>query len=182
MLSIDFETYSEVDLTKVGGYVYAQHPSTEVTLMAVSEGGSRPQLIDFTRGEEIPGQILAALNDETTKVYAYNAEFEWLMFNYVLKIEIPYSRFICSMAAAWRLGFTGSMKDVQAQIGVSEADMKQSDGRSLVLKFCKPAPANRKVKRYDESNSPEDWHRFREYCIQDVIAEQSIWSFVKKYQ
>ena len=34
MITLDFETRSEADLTRVGAVAYAEHPSTEIICMA----------------------------------------------------------------------------------------------------------------------------------------------------
>ena len=36
LLYLDFETYSGIDLKKVGSYAYAEHPTTEVLICTLS--------------------------------------------------------------------------------------------------------------------------------------------------
>lgn len=48
IVSIDFETFSELDIKVVGGFKYASHPSTEVLCVAWSVEGEEPQLWEPT--------------------------------------------------------------------------------------------------------------------------------------
>ena len=67
-LSIDLETFSDVDLKKCGVYRYAESPNFEILLFAYSEDNGPVQVVDFACGEEIPKHILKALtNEEITK-------------------------------------------------------------------------------------------------------------------
>ena len=43
MLSIDFETRSDVDLKACGAYVYASDPSTQVYMMGWAFGDDEPE-------------------------------------------------------------------------------------------------------------------------------------------
>lgn len=52
-LSIDIETYSEVDLRKSGVYRYAEDPSFEILLLAVSIDNGPVRVYDLTM-EELP--------------------------------------------------------------------------------------------------------------------------------
>jgi len=75
-LSIDIETFSETDLTKTGAYRYAEDPAFEVLLFGVAVDDGPVTVYDLTAGEEIPEEILSALqNPEITK-WAFNALFE----------------------------------------------------------------------------------------------------------
>ena len=47
-LHMDFETYSELDNTKVGAYKYLQHPSAEVLMVSWCINEGPIQFIDFT--------------------------------------------------------------------------------------------------------------------------------------
>ena len=64
-LSIDLETYSDIDLKKCGVYKYAESPNFEILLFAYSVDNGPVQVIDLAQGEDIPTEILAALTDET---------------------------------------------------------------------------------------------------------------------
>ena len=61
ILSIDIETYSGLDIKKVGGYKYAEN--AEVLLFAYAWDDAPVQIVDFTAGETLPDDVLAALTD-----------------------------------------------------------------------------------------------------------------------
>ena len=75
-LSIDLETYSDVDLPKCGVYKYAESPQFEILLFAYSVDGGDVQLVDLASGEEIPSEILSAITDNSVTKWAFNANFE----------------------------------------------------------------------------------------------------------
>ena len=52
-ISIDIETYSDVDLSKCGVYKYASSPNFEILLFGYSVDGGDVKVADFACGEEI---------------------------------------------------------------------------------------------------------------------------------
>ena len=75
-LSIDLETYSDVDISKCGTYKYAESDSFEILLFGVSVDNGPVIVYDLTTGDEIPTEILEALSDENITKWAFNASFE----------------------------------------------------------------------------------------------------------
>ena len=75
-LSIDIETYSDVPLQKTGVYRYVESPDFEILLFAYSIDSQPVQVIDLACGEQIPKEILLALEDECVIKWAFNATFE----------------------------------------------------------------------------------------------------------
>ena len=88
-LSLDLETYSSIDLAKCGVYKYAESPDFEILLFAYSVNEGPVQVVDIACGEEVPGEILAALTDDTVEKWAYNAQFERVCLSYWLRREYP---------------------------------------------------------------------------------------------
>ena len=74
--SIDIETYSDVPLQKTGVYRYVESPDFEILLFAYSVDNQPVQVIDLACGEQIPKEILLALEDECVIKWAFNATFE----------------------------------------------------------------------------------------------------------
>ena len=62
-MSIDLETYSDVDISKCGAYKYAESDQFEILLFGVSIDGSPVRVYDRASGEVLPEEILAALSD-----------------------------------------------------------------------------------------------------------------------
>ena len=102
MLSIEFETRSDVDLKACGAYVYASDPSTQVYMMGWAFGDEEPKT--WLPGEPFPERIthhLAVGGD----IYAWNAQFERLIWDYIMVEDhgalpaYPY-QFKCTAARA----------------------------------------------------------------------------------
>lgn len=74
-LSIDLETYSDIDISKCGAYKYAESDNFEILLFGVSVNNGPVAVYDLTSGDEIPAEILAALSDENVTKWAFNAYY-----------------------------------------------------------------------------------------------------------
>ena len=75
-ISIDIETFSDVNLAKCGVYKYAESPAFEILLFGYAVDGGEVQVVDLAQGESIPNAILDALTDETVIKWAFNASFQ----------------------------------------------------------------------------------------------------------
>lgn len=75
-LSIDIETYSDVLLSKTGVYRYCEFPDFEILLFGYSVDSGPVQMVDLACGENIPAEIIVALEDESVIKWAFNASFE----------------------------------------------------------------------------------------------------------
>ena len=75
-LSIDIETYSDVPLQKTGVYRYVESSNFEILLFAYSADSQPVRVIDLACGEQIPKEVLLALEDESVIKWAFNAAFE----------------------------------------------------------------------------------------------------------
>lgn len=60
-ISIDIESYSDVDLSKCGVYKYSSSPNFEILLFGYSVDGGEVKVVDVACGEEIPADILLRL-------------------------------------------------------------------------------------------------------------------------
>jgi DNA polymerase len=174
-LWIDTETFSECDLKKAGVYVYAAHPSTEVVLFSYALGDDAPRCWDATTGGPMPHELATALNDPDVTVIARNAGFDRVVLRGAMGIDIPISRWQCAMVMALCHALPGALADSNKALGMSVDFSKLADGHKLVMKFCKPAPKNHKVRRYTRQTSTNDWLRYMEYCNQDVSAMRHEW-------
>ena len=52
-ISLDLETYSDIDLQKCGVYRYAASPNFEILLFGYSVDGGEVQVVDLAMGEKI---------------------------------------------------------------------------------------------------------------------------------
>jgi dna-directed dna polymerase i len=183
ILSIDIETYSDLDIKKVGGYKYAEN--CEVLLFAYAWDDEPVQIVDFTAGEELPTDVLAALTDNEVMKCAYNAQFERTVLSHYLHRMDPTAPFqfldpagwSCTMVHALTLGLPGSLDMASKALRLADDKAKMSVGKQLITYFCKPCKPT-KINGGRERNlperAPEKWALFKEYCVRDVVAEREI--------
>ena len=88
-MSIDLETYSDIDIKKSGVYKYAEADNFEILLFAVSIDGCPVTVYDLACGEVLPDEIIDALVDDTVIKWAFNAVFERVCISYWLKRNYP---------------------------------------------------------------------------------------------
>lgn len=87
-ISIDIETFSSNDLNKCGVYKYVQAPDFDILLFGYAVDGGEVVVVDLAAGEEIPEDIIKALDDENITKWAFNSNFErvclseWLRRNH----------------------------------------------------------------------------------------------------
>ena len=190
ILSIDIETYCDLDIKKVGGYRYAEN--CEVMLFAYTWDDEDVQIVDLTAGEKLPADVHAALLDDTITKCAYNAQFErTVLSHYLYRHDLLDSFYYlnpeswsCTMVHALTLGLPGSLDKVSKVLRFDKDKAKMSIGKSLITYFCKPCRptiANGGRIRNLPEHAPEKWETFKEYCVRDVVAEREIRRRLAKY-
>lgn len=185
-LSIDLETFSDVDLAKCGVYKYAESPNFEILLFGVSVNGGDVVVYDLAQGEKIPDEIFAALTDSSVIKWAFNATFERVCLSKYLGLPVgeyldPQS-WRCSMIWAAYMGLPLSLADAGAVLGLPEQKLKE--GKELIKYFCVPcAPtkANGGRKRNLPEHAPEKWAQFKAYNKRDVEVEIAIQDKLRKF-
>ena len=174
-ISIDIETFSDVDLSKCGVYKYASSPNFEILLFGYSVDGGDVQVVDLCQGEEIPADILAALSDESVTKWAFNAMFERVCLSNYLGEWLEPESWKCTMVWSATLGLPLSLENVGAVLGLEK--QKLSEGKDLIRYFCvpcKPTKANSGRTRNLPEHDREKWGRFKAYNLRDVEAEMQI--------
>ncbi|WP_373370318.1 DNA polymerase [Irregularibacter muris] len=199
-LSLDLETYSDVDLGKCGVYRYAESPSFEVLLFGYAINGGEVHIIDLALGEKVPEDILNALTDENITKWAFNASFErvclsnWLRKHYPDKFNsysIPEdsvkgylnpSSWRCSMIWSAYMGLPLSLEGVGTVLKLGEHKLKEC--KDLIKYFCvpcKPTKANSGRTRNLPEHDITKWSLFKKYNIRDVEVEQAIKKRLESY-
>ena len=185
-LSIDIETYSDVPLQKTGVYRYVESPNFEILLFAYSVDSQPVQVIDLACGEQIPKEILLALEDENVIKWAFNATFERICLSRFL--GFPTGEYLkpeswhCSMIWSATMGLPLSLEGVGAVLGLEK--QKFSEGKDLIKYFCQPcAPtkANGQRTRNRPFHAPDKWALFKKYNIRDVETEMGIQQRLAKF-
>jgi len=199
-ISIDLETYSDVNLQKCGVYRYAESSNFEILLFGYAVDGGEVQVVDIARGEKIPQGIIEALTDDAVTKWSFNSSFEriclsvWLQKNYpayfysysinedtVVDYLDP-SAWKCSMIWAAYMGLPLSLAGAGTVLGLEEQKLKE--GKDLIRYFCvpcKPTKVNGGRTRNLPEHDTEKWTLFKFYNKRDVEVEMSIQEKMKKY-
>lgn len=176
-LSIDLETYSDVNLKKAGLYRYVQSPAFEILLFAYSFDGAPTQVIDMAQGEKIPLEVIHALTDPQCLKHAYNAAFEWYCLSKYMGAQLPPSQWRDTMLHGLYAGYTAGLDATGRALGIPEDKQKLTTGKALIRYFCvpcKPTKANGGRTRNYPHHDLEKWTLFKTYNGQDVVAEMEI--------
>lgn len=176
-LSIDLETYSDVNLKKAGLYRYVQSLAFEILLFAYSLDGAPTQVIDMAQGEKIPLEVIHALTDPQCLKHAYNAAFEWYCLSKYMGAQLPPSQWRDTMLHGLYAGYTAGLDATGWALGIPEDKQKLTTGKALIRYFCvpcKPTKANGGRTRNYPHHDLEKWALFKTYNGQDVVAEMEI--------
>ena len=183
-LNIDIETRSSVNISKSGAYKYAQSEDFEILLFSYKLNDDPTKIVDLKQGEKIPDNILELLNNQNCIKHAYNAAFEWYCLNqagYTTSI----TQWRCTMFHATYLGLPAGLGMTGKAIGISEDKKKLTTGNRLIQYFsvpCKPTKSNGGRTWNDPHHDLDKWKLYREYNMQDVEAEYTIYQYLKAFE
>lgn len=201
-LSLDLETYSDLNLAKCGVYKYAESPAFEILLFGYAVDGEPVQVVHLAQGESIPEEILDALTDDTVTKWAFNANFERVCLSRNLTdlgrsldpfhdqhpLSQECARFLnpagwkCSMVWSAYLGLPLSLEGVGAVLNLDYQKMKE--GRELIRYFCVPCKetkTNGGRTRNLPQHALDKWNLFKSYNKRDVEVEMAIQQRLQKY-
>lgn len=199
-LSIDLETFSDVDLKKCGVYKYASSPNFEILLFGVSVDGGEVTVYDLASGDTVPEEIIRALSDDSVIKWAYNASFErvclsvWLRRNYpqyfssysieedTVRNYLDPSSWRCSLVWGAYMGLPLSLEGIGKVLKLE--NQKMAEGKALICYFCvpcKPTKANGGRTRNLPEHDPVKWSTFIAYNKRDVETEMAIQQKLSKF-
>lgn len=199
-LSIDVETFSDVDLKKCGVYKYASSPNFEILLFGVSVDGGEVTVYDLASGDTVPEEIIRALADDSVIKWAYNASFEriclsvWLRRNYpqyfssysieedTVRNYLDPSSWRCSLVWGAYMGLPLSLEGIGKVLKLE--NQKMAEGKALIRYFCvpcKPTKANGGRMRNLPEHDPVKWSTFIAYNKRDVETEMAIQQKLSKF-
>ncbi len=164
-VNLDFETFSESDLKKVGAWVYAEHESTEVLTLSYHVS-DRPGMIQrWKPGMALP---LFVTDPDSYQFRAWNSFFEYCVWHHCLgwpvnKIDNWYD----TMADAAAMSLPLALGKCGAALHLPQDKQKDKRGRYLIQRLCKP----NRGKRIED---PALLQELCEYCDQDVVTEMAI--------
>lgn len=195
ILHTDFETRSALELSDVGIYNYATHPSTEILMLAYAFGKGEVCLWEPHLGP-MPERLREGLLNPDTQKGAWNAGFERNILLYKLGISVPYELWNDPMINARYLSMPGSLESVGSILDIDYGLRKDEAGEKLLNLFSKPLPIKKPRKKATNENTlfdisptgpekvecvfadhvshPEEWERLASYCKQDIVAERAL--------
>lgn len=199
-LSLDVETFSDVDLKKCGVYKYAESSDFEILLFGVSVDGGEVTVYDLASGDTVPEEIIRALADDSVIKWAYNASFErvclsvWLRRNYpqyfssysieddTVRNYLDPSSWRCSLVWGAYMGLPLSLEGIGKVLKLE--NQKMAEGKALIRYFCvpcKPTKANGGRMRNLPEHDPVKWSTFIAYNKRDVETEMAIQQKLSKF-
>ena len=155
-LTMDFESRATIDIKKCGGYVYAEHPDTQVICLAVKPD-DEPTMIwvpDWVQGildtvdHDLPMTNTAGLRylvQEAEVCEAHNAGgFERPMWANRMDgfPDIPISKWDDTAARAAMCALPRALDGATKAVGVKQE--KDAEGYKLMLKMCRPRALRKK--------------------------------------
>lgn len=174
-LFIDFETFSRVDLPKVGSEKYAYHESTEIICLAY--GFSKEAIKLWTPDAPLPS-IIRRHVDSGLPVRAWNIEFDFNIWNGVGKRfgfpEMKIDQIFCTMSDALALGLPASLEKCGEALKLDI--LKDKRGKQLITLLSKPRKPtkNKNYDRITKEIAPELFQEMYSYCVRDVQSEIEI--------
>ncbi len=183
-LVLDYETRSEASIKDVGGFEYANHPSTEIMCVAWKYSDTKQGLetaetcwwSPFDEKQKWCASDLAIDLGYAGRISAHNAFFEQVITKFVLKKYVdldsfPIYKWHCTAAQARALALPGKLELLCEALDTKHR--KDMAGHRLMLKWSKPKRASKK--NSDKwCSDPAELQRIIEYCIADVEAETEI--------
>ena len=109
VLSIDLESYSDIDLTKCGVYRYVEG-DFHILLFAYAFDDEETKNIDLACGEELPQEVIDAIFDDSIIKAAWNAQFERTCLSRYFGIQLSPDSWQCSMVWAASLSLPLKLK------------------------------------------------------------------------
>jgi len=192
---LDFETRGVIDLPKMGIQRYASDEWTQALCMAwqfpEEDPDAEPHLWHrnhpWIEKSERPDELIERLRDGE-EFEAHNAEFEFYIWNWVLRREFPefdyevkLEQMRCSAAKASCVSAPRKLGEAAKAFGLKHK--KLADGVRLINKLSKPQARRKKIIMAGQPFRPswcEEEHEHRanwKYCQGDVMAERELSEF-----
>ena len=181
ILSLDLETYSDVDLGKCGVYRYVEG-DFHILLCAYAFDDEEVRIVDTACGEAMPEEVVGAIFDESVIKAAWNAQFERICLSRCFGKQLSPDSWQCSMVWAASLSLPLALKN--AAMVLKTGEQKDRAGEDLIRYFsipCKPTKSNSGRTRNLPEHAPEKWQNFKDYCLQDVRTERDIRKVLERF-
>ena len=180
-LYLDLETYSETPI-KDGTHAYATNAEVMVFAWALDDG--EVQVEDLT-ANTMSWTLKKYLRDPSITLVAHNSNFDRSVLRYQHSdLPLVIGRWQDTMVQALSHSLPGSLDALCDIFKVDQDKAKDKAGKQLIQLFCKPRPANQKLRRATRETHPVEWARFLDYAKNDIEAMRVLhrkmpsWNFV----
>lgn len=195
IIHLDYETYSDLDLKKVGAFRYISDASAQILMAAVALNNEEPVIwvhpeheSKLVRSDPRALEIMQMWEDNPDiLVYAHNAQFEMACSRYRIEKDIGITpprieQWRCTQVIARKAAIPPSLEKCAAYLNL--AHQKDKGGLALIKLFCNPQKITKKNPhvRITGKMEPEKFKAFTEYCLQDVRTEQGIHRKLKPFE
>lgn len=166
---LDFETRSVLDVTRVGAYKYASHPSTDIICIAWATGPD----VQFSAGCTNLKPLYALAADPTVTFCAHNAGFEFAIWHEVMvpKYDAPpiaIERWDCTAARAAKMNLPRKLEHLAKILDLPQK--KDPIGHKAMMKLTSPQEG--RFLAYEDC--PETYELCYAYNKQDVRTEMAV--------
>jgi len=173
ILWCDFETYSEVNIKRAGGYAYCDHESTNVLCLGFAINDDLVQI--WTPNKTMPERVLKHVQDGGI-VAAHNATFDARIWNNIMCSEFNWPKLLdhqlldtMGLAASYAL----PLKLSDAGRAMNLVMQKDIIGTQLIKKLCKPNKQKEQPSPLDPLYA-QDFKSLFAYCKRDVEAMREL--------
>lgn len=166
---LDFESRSDLDITKVGAWAYASHPSTDITVVRWAINDEPVQGVygwDLRKGAKPP-----TLVDFAGRTVAHSVEFEYAMWHFVMHKKYGFPDLLdpagwdCTKARAYMCGLPGTLEGMALSLRLKF--QKDMEGKKAMYATC------RRKKDGTWNEDPLTMATLYRYCGTDVETERA---------
>lgn len=176
ILYLDVETYCETPL-KNGTDIYAENVEIMIAQWALDDPAFEIEgdihVEDLTENPIISAELIEHLNNPAIKVVIHSSRFDRTVIRHAWGIAIDPARIECTMIRAMSHGLPGGLERL-GQIFKLGDNAKQSDGKALIMLFCKPRPRGHALRRATRWTHPDEWERMLSYAGSDIKAMRAL--------
>ncbi len=182
ILWLDLETYCPVPI-KNGTHAYAEQVEIIVFAWALNDG---PVHVEDVAANPLSNKLCKLLNDQSVKLIAHNSHFDRTVLRHALPkmgldIQLPIERWEDTMVQALSHSLPGSLDALCEIFKIDQDKAKDKAGKQLIQLFCKPRPANQKLRRATGETHPLEWARFLDYAKNDILAMRELHKKIPKW-
>lgn len=177
-LVVDIETSSACDLADSGSWAYAEHPTTEILIIAYANADTQEQPKIWSKADLSADLLLPCVLGEllcAEKLIAHNANFERECLSQLNPAFRDPRRWIDTSVMCGVVGRPRSLKDACKSLCLPTDKQKDARGVRLIGLF---SIKTRKAHKTPEQ-APREFAEFCSYCGQDVIAERHIYQLLR---